>query len=131
MNGEENNREYLSLEKLEVYRLARELSRFGWPIYMGFAWQVKKVIGDQFLESTDSIGANIAEGYGRFHYLDKAKFYYNARGSLLESCHWMNLLKERGLVSLEEWEKYQSVYTELAPKLNGLIRATQMQRNRV
>lgn len=31
-----------------------------------------------------SVPANIAEGFGRYHYLDKAKFYLNARDSLFE-----------------------------------------------
>jgi four helix bundle protein len=43
------------------------------------------IIGSQFITAINSIGANIAEGYGRFHYLDKNKFMYNARGSLMEN----------------------------------------------
>ncbi|HRZ29314.1 MAG TPA: four helix bundle protein [Candidatus Paceibacterota bacterium] len=45
------------------------------------------IIGTQFITAIDSIGANIAEGCGRFHYLDKNKFMYNARGSLMESIY--------------------------------------------
>lgn len=75
---------YILLKNLEVYKLARMLSEIGWEAYNSLDWQTKKTIGDQFIESTDSAGANIAEGYGRFHYLDKIKFYYNARGSLTE-----------------------------------------------
>ena len=80
-------KKYLSLDKLEVYKLARELSRITWEIYQELDWQNKKSQGDQFLGATDSVGANIAEGFGRFHFLDKVKFYFNARGSLLESRH--------------------------------------------
>jgi len=80
-------KKYLSLDKLEVYKLARELSRITWGIYQELDWQDKKSQGDQFLSATDSVGANIAEGFGRFHFLDKVKFYFNARGSLLESRH--------------------------------------------
>jgi len=80
-------KKYLSLDKLEVYKLARELSRITWEIYQELDWQNKKSQGDQFLSATDSVGANIAEGFGRFHFLDKVKFYFNARGSLLESRH--------------------------------------------
>ena len=84
------------LNDLEVYKLARELSKIGWEIYQNLNWQTKKIMGDQFIESTDSVGANIAEGYGRFHYLDKIKFYYNSRASLIEcNEHWIELLKER------------------------------------
>lgn len=57
-----------------VYKLTRELSRIAWVIYEKLEWRIKKIMGDQFIESTDSVSANIAEGYGRFHYLDKVKF---------------------------------------------------------
>jgi len=41
-------------------------------------------LGDQFLTAARSTTANIAEGYGRFHYLDNARFCSNARGSCWE-----------------------------------------------
>src|SRR5436305_6534595 len=41
-------------------------------------------LGDQFLRSARSTTANIAEGYGRFHHLDNAKFCSNSRGSCWE-----------------------------------------------
>lgn len=40
---------------------------------------------DQILRSSRSSTANIAEGYGRYHYLDKARFFGNARGSCCET----------------------------------------------
>ena len=89
-------KKYILLNDLEVYKLARELSKIGWKIYQDLNWQTKKIMGDQFIEAVDSVGANIAEGYGRFHYLDKIKFYYNSRSSLIEcNEHWIELLKER------------------------------------
>lgn len=114
---------YLSLEKLEAYKLARELSRLAWEVYEKLDWQIKKMSGSQFVESTDSTGANIAEGYGRFHYLDKVKFYYNARGSLLESRHWFDLLVERKLIEQPLKARYLRIYKELRLVLNGLIRS--------
>src|SRR5437764_11158638 len=41
-------------------------------------------LADQMLRAARSTTANIAEGYGRFHYLDNAKFCSNARGSCWE-----------------------------------------------
>ncbi|NBS53827.1 MAG: four helix bundle protein, partial [Spartobacteria bacterium] len=41
-------------------------------------------LGDQLTRASRSITANIAEGYGRFHYLDSSKFFSNARGSTYE-----------------------------------------------
>ena len=113
--------EYISLEKLGVYRLARQLSKIAWQIYDKLDWRIQKIIGEQFVQSTDSVGANIAEGYGRFHYLDKVKFYYNARGSLLESRHWFDLLGEREFLKEKQKTDYLECYRQLRPSLNALI----------
>lgn len=115
---------YLNLNNLEVYLLSRNLSRISWDIYNNLDWQLKKIIGDQFIEATDSVGANIAEGYGRYHYLDKIKFYYNARASLKESRHWFELLLERKIINNEQKEKYLEIYSKLSPKLNAFINSS-------
>ena len=81
-------------------------------------------MGDQFIQSTDSVGGNIAEGYGRFHYLDRIKFFYNARGSLLESKHWFELLDERSFLKNKELKnEYKYIYENLKPQLNSFINA--------
>jgi four helix bundle protein len=41
-------------------------------------------LSSQILRAARSTTANIAEGYGRFHYLDNAKFCSNSRGSAWE-----------------------------------------------
>ena len=121
----ENENRYLALKNLEVYQLSRELSRCGWLIYEQLDWQMKRINGDQFIEATDSVGANIAEGYGRYHYLDKIKFYYNSRGSLMEcSGHWIELLYERKKISSENYKKYKNISDKLSLKLNHFIAAT-------
>jgi len=33
----------------------------------------KKTVGEQFIDAVDSISANIAEGFGRYHKKDKIK----------------------------------------------------------
>ena len=121
----EGKKKYIVLKDLEVYQLARELSAMGWEIYDKLDWQDRKTMGDQFIRSTDSVGANVAEGYGRFHYLDKIRFYYNSRGSLLESAdHWIELLCERKKISKKQLTDFKKVATRLHLKLNLLIKGT-------
>ncbi len=115
----ENN---FTLKNLEVYRVARDLSVFAWQIYKNLELDQKIIIGQQFVKSVDSIGANIAEGYGRYHYLDKIKFYYTARASLFESIHWAELLNERGLLKDEIFNNFIGKAENLHAKLNGWIR---------
>ena len=115
----------IRLQDLEVYKLARELSRIGWEIYEKMDWHTKKINGDQFIESTDSVGANIAEGYGRFHYLDRIKFYYNSRASLMEcNDHWIKLLNERGKATEKQYTKFKETAQKLSIKLNNFIATT-------
>ena len=60
------------------------------------SYEDKKHLGDQILRSADSVGANIAEVYERFRYLDKVRFYHIARGSHFEAfTQWLEILKER------------------------------------
>lgn len=123
-------KQHIPLEELEIYKLARELSKIGWEIYKDLDWQDKKIIGNQFIESTDSIGANIAEGYGRFHYLERIKFSYIARGSLNEcNQHWIELLKERGKVNQEKCNRFKKVAAELSLKLNNFIASIYRSKN--
>jgi four helix bundle protein len=121
----EGKKKYILLKDLEVYQLARELSKIGWEIYSSLDWQTKKIMGDQFIESTDSVGANIAEGYSRFHYLDRIRFYYNSRASSSE-CHdhWLELLYDRKNVSGENYKKFKSIAEKLSVKLNNFITVT-------
>jgi len=114
----------MDLHDLEIYKLAREISQDAWELYEKFDWQTKKVIGDQWITAVDSMGANIAEGFGRFHYLDKNKFNYNARGSLVESIHWTELLLERGKIEERKGKLLPQKLSRLAVKLNNYINVT-------
>ena len=112
---------YIPLEDLKVYQLSVDFSNEGWKIYESLDWKLQKVIGDQFIRSVDSVGANIAEGFGRYHYLDKIKFYYFARGSLFESRHWIELLFKRKIIDEQKYFELIEIYNNIKPALNGLI----------
>ena len=115
---------YIEAKDLKVYQLARKLSAMAWKIYEPMDWQNKKIMGDQFISSTDSIGANIIEGYGRYHYLDKIRFYYISRASLNESIfHRLDLLLERNNINQEQLNEMETVTKELQIKLNNFIAA--------
>lgn len=117
----------MKLGELDVYRLSREIGKSCWNIYSNFDWETRKIIGHQWIRSTDSISANIAEGFGRFHYLDKNKFNYNARGSLYESLDWTQKLLERNIVSESECQTIISKLQDCLRKLNGYIKSTKKQ----
>lgn len=114
---------HIELKNLKIYQKALIISSKSWELYQKFSWQIKKVIGDQFITAIDSIGANIAEGYGRFHYLDRIKFYYNSRGSLLKSLHWLELLINRDLITKNDYNSITVLLEDLNLSLNAFIKS--------
>jgi four helix bundle protein len=109
------------LEDLEIYKIAVELSALACQVFECLPYQHKCHIGSQFLDAIDSIGANIAEGFGRYHYRDSLKFYYYSRGSLYESKHWIYLLKTRNLVNSDMYEIMLKCLKDESVKLNNFI----------
>ena len=74
--------------------------------------------GKQLMRSIDSVGANIAESAGRWHWNEKRQFLIVARGSLYEAEHWTARAAARGLLSPAFVERFD----EPARTLNGLLR---------
>jgi four helix bundle protein len=77
------------------------------------------VVGIQMARSADSIGANIAESYGRFNFGEKLQFLYYSRGSIFETKYWLNRTRVRGLIEPNVVEGYEKQLTELARQLNS------------
>lgn len=116
---------YIPLKDLEVYQLSRKLSAMAWRIYDRMNFEEKKTMGDQFIRSVDSVGANIAEGYNRYHYLDKIRFFYYSRASMAEAIeHWLELMYEREKVSKEHVDQMKELHQKLQVKLNNFITTT-------
>lgn len=114
--------DFIPLNKLEIYALSRNISQGGWNIYVQLEENLKYSIGNQWIRAIDSIGANIAEGYGRYHFKHKTRFYYIARGSLSESRHWLGILLERDLISNKEYTHIHTQLVLLEKKLNTFIK---------
>lgn len=64
---------------------------------------------------------NIAEGYGRFHYLDRLRFFYIARGSLTEVLSAFTAASSLGYVDDEQLASVRETETEAEKSLNGYI----------
>ena len=75
-----------SLETLEAWKKAKEFAlRLYREVLPLLPPEEKWNLNQQLRRSSNSIPANIAEGYGRFYYQENIRFCYNARGSLEES----------------------------------------------
>jgi four helix bundle protein len=78
-------------------------------------------LGDQFLRAAHSTTANIAEGYGRFHYLDNAKFCSNARGSCWEVLDHLITGNDERLISEELLDRGRDLVGHAIKLLNGYM----------
>lgn len=70
---------------LEIYQKSINLAREVYLLTRDFPKDEIYGMRDQVRRAVASIGANIAEAFGRYHYKDKLVFLYNARGSLYET----------------------------------------------
>lgn len=52
------------------------------------------IISDQLLRASFSVGANIAEGFGKYKGLEYSRFIRMALGSANETRYWLDLLSE-------------------------------------
>ena len=85
-------------------------------------------ITSQLRRAAFSITANIAEGFSRYHYNDKVRFYHNARGSVSEIQNFLFLAKDLSFLT-EGYLKYLFDFSEEINKLiNGLIRSIEKQK---
>jgi four helix bundle protein len=108
-------------EELEVYRLAEKLSDMVWDIVIRWKLFPKNTMGVQLVDASDSIGSNIAEGYGRESYADRARFAKISRGSLFETKHWLNKSFRRKLIPREKKEEFDKILDILLPKISAYI----------
>ena len=113
----------LGLEKLEVYIISMNISDKIWKIVITWHYFEKDTVGKQIVRAADSVSANISEGYGRYHYLDKKKFMFYARGSLYETMTWIKLAERRNLITLEDYKMLVQQCKDLTVKLNNFIKA--------
>lgn len=116
---------YLRLIDINAYKIAYDLSNYIWNIVSKWDWFNKRTLGSQYVEAIDSIAANIAEGFGRFHKKDKQKFYYNARGSVYESAHWTNIAGDRKLLTDAEKQHIIGELRKLPKEINHQIQITE------
>lgn len=112
--------------ELDVYKLAEELSDIIWYDFDKWSKKVQNTIGYQIIRSSDSIAANIAEGYGRYTPADRKRFYLYLRGSFEETKAWLRKLIRRKVIMEEDMAKYKTIIDELGPKLNGFINKTKI-----
>ena len=112
------------ISEMDVHILAEKLSDMIWYDFDSWPQKAQSTIGYQVIKSSDSISANLSEGYGRYTPADRKRFYYFSRGSLEETKTWLNKAARRQIVYFNRMIEYNSILNELGPQLNGFMNAT-------
>lgn len=96
---------------LDVYKLTASFPRD--EVY-GLTSQIRR--------ASLSVSGNIAEAFGRFHYLDKNKFYLNARGSLEETKNYLIISQDLGYLNGEDSCMLMDNIERINEELNIMIK---------
>ena len=111
-----------SFEDLECWKACRELRRFvASKVNPTLPSNEKRRLGDQLIRAARSTTANVAEGYGRFHYADNAKFCSNARGSAWEVLDHLITAYDEKLISEEQLKEGKQLVAASVRLLNGYM----------
>lgn len=109
--------------QLEAWKIAHELVLEVYKITKTFPQDELYGIVSQVRRADSSITANIAEGFSRFHFKDKIRFYYQARGSVSEVQNFLLLAKDLNYIDFNSCQHLGEKANQVAQLINGLIRS--------
>lgn len=107
---------------LRIYHTAETLADEIWEEVIAWRPFARDTVGRQLVEAADSIGGNIAEGYGRYSYKENRQFQFYALGLLHETRHWLRRARVRRLMTDVRCKELTAKVEELAPQLNAYIK---------
>lgn len=108
--------------ELVAWQLGSKLTKKVYEWTKKFPREEKYGVTAQLRDSCVSITSNIAEGFGRYHWNDKKKFYINARGSAFEAESQIIESSNLGFLNKEELKEGVLLCRNIQKSLNGLIR---------
>ena len=112
-------------EKLDVYRRTYVLALEVHKASLGFPWIEQFALADQMRRGSESICANLAEGFARQEgsEADWRRFLAMATGSADELQVWSAFARDLGYLDLDTAERWRAEYSEIARMLHGLGKA--------
>jgi len=118
MENKEDNKVFRTFEDLDVYKGAREFRKTMYGVARRLPEFEKFGLTSQIRRAAVSLTNNIAEGHGRYHYLDQIKFMLQSRGSLEELIDDLNVCEDENYLGVDEvallkeqgWRVYKVSY---------------------
>jgi four helix bundle protein len=117
-----SNGGYKTFEDLVVYQAARGFRKAMYTVSRRLPDFERFELASQIRRAAVSLTNNIAEGHGRYHYLDQIKFCLQARGSLEELIDDLNVCEDEGYLPVAEVAALKEQAWRVHQLLNGFIR---------
>jgi four helix bundle protein len=113
---------YKECTTLECWKLARKVKLFFYrEVIPCLPKEEMYDLGSQIRNASVSTTANIAEGYGRFHYKESIQFYRISRGSMFELKDHLITCYDLKYSTLSTYKKGAKEIESVIKKLNGYI----------
>ncbi len=114
---------FKSFEELACWKEARALRNFVKDEIIPKLPNSEKIeLVSQIRRSSRSVGNNIAEGFGRFHYQENIRFCRMARGSLNETLDHTIIAFDKNYISNDQLEEIRLIHDKTQKILNGYIK---------
>jgi four helix bundle protein len=113
---------YQTFEDLEVYQVGREFRKAMYRAARRLPQEEKFGLTSQIRRAAVSLTNNIAEGHGRFHFLEQIKFMLQSRGSLEELLDDLNVCADEGYLPGQDIESLRQEGWRVHKLINGYIR---------
>src|ERR1043165_4859643 len=119
---ENAGKHYQTFEDLEVYQVACEFRKAMYRVARRLPEDEKVALSSQIRRAAISPTNNIAEGHGRFHFLEQIKFMLQSRGSLVELLDDLNVCQDEAYVPIKENESRRQGGDGVPKTINGDVR---------
>lgn len=117
-----------TFEDLETYQVAREFRKAMYGVARQLPESEKYGLVNQIRRASVSVTNNIAEGHGRFHYLDQIRFTLQSRGSLEELIDDLNVCADENYIPLKTIGELKEQGWRLRQLIDGYIRYLRAQK---
>jgi four helix bundle protein len=113
---------FRTFEDLEVYKAAREFRKALYGVARRLPDFEKFGLTSQIRRAAVSLTNNLAEGHGRFHFLDQIKFTLMARGALEELVDDLNVCLDESYLPAPEIAGLKASGWQVLKLINGWLR---------
>ncbi|HMV09553.1 MAG TPA: four helix bundle protein [Cyclobacteriaceae bacterium] len=110
-----------TFEELDCWKRANTLRVNLSTLVKSFPSEERFRLTDQIIRASRSVTANIAEGYGRFHYQEYTQFCRQSRGSLYELMDHLIVASDERYITGEQLNDYKQQISDCLAVLNGFI----------